>query len=244
MHQLNNILSLPVLSLYEGELVGQISKIYFDKKLKKVESLTISGEGEINFCLKPRNIYKLGKNAITIKNTNCLSLEDENDFSNIIPTPLDSKTYTIQGEYIGKINQITIDDKFRVSQISLDNNTLIDNNKLASCSKNTVIIYDESTKVNVSRFKNVFAPKLFKSNQTKNTTILPLPPTMEEVNQTNSANKSNNPKFLLGRIATQDIFIDEKKVLIKSGSTITERVLSYAYANNKIKELMLYSKQK
>ena len=67
---------------------------------------------------------------------------------------------------------------------------------------------------------------------------------MEEVSQTNNVNKSNNPKFLLVRIATQDIFIDEKKVLIKSGSTITERVLSYAYSNNKIKELMLYSKQK
>lgn len=246
MHKINNIISMPVLSVYEGELIGQISKIYFDKKLKKVSHFTVCCEGDLSYVLYPKNIYKLGKNAITIKNMSCLILEVDTAIPDTVLMPLNSKVYTIQGEYIGKITEITINDKFTVSNILLDNDKFLDCNQLLSCSKNTVIIYDENTKVNFSRFKHK-AINIFKSKpKVETVSVMPYPPVMEEQIQeiTLPSNVSNNPNFLIGRIATKDIFIDDKRLLIKSNSTITEKTLSLARLNNKMKELMLCSKQK
>ena len=246
MQKIKEIISMPVLSLYEGELIGQVSKIYFDKRLKKALFFVVSCEGDLNYILDVKNIYKLGKNAITIKNLSCLTLDIDTEFENTVLMPLDSKTYTIQGEYIGKIEEITIDEKFNISNILLDNDKFLDCKQLASCSKNTIIMYDENTKINVNRFKNKLIPKIFKDKQPSQVSSMPYPPTMEEPIKEISlpSNISNNPKFLVGRISTQDIMLDEKRVLIKANSTITERTIILACAYNKVKELMLGSRQK
>lgn len=247
MHKIKDIISMPVLSLYEGELIGQVSKIYFDKKLKKVIYFTIASEGDLTYILYPKNVYKLGKNAITIKNMSCLILEIDTNTTDVVLMPLNSKTYTIQGEFIGKIEEITIDDKFYIKNILLDNNKFLNCNQLASCSKNTVIMYDENTKINVSRFKHRLTPNIFKSkSEVKNVSTMPYPPTIEESIEkiTLPSNISNNPKFMIGRIATKDIMLDDKKFLIKANSTITDKTLNIATIHNKVKELMLCSKQK
>lgn len=246
MTKVSTIISFPVLSLYEGELIGQVNKIYFDKKLKKLTHVMIGCEGDLNYILSSKDIYKLGKNAITIKNNSCLILDIDSDLTDYVSNPIESKAYTIQGEYLGKIVEISINEKFNVSDITLDNEKLLDCKKLASCGKNTVIVYDENTKINVSRFKNSFAPNLFKRNDERTVNTQPVPPTMEEpvTEITLPKQASNNPKFMIGRIATQDIWLDDKKLLIKQSSTITEKTLSLACSHNKIKDLMMYSKQK
>jgi len=246
MTKVSTIISLPVLSLYEGELIGQITKLYFDKKLKKLEYVTVSCEGDLNYILSTKNIYKLGKNAVTIKNTSCLTLDFEFDFANFLATAIDSKTYTIQGEYLGKINEITIDEKFKVVDIILDNDKILDCKQLASCGKNTIIVYDNSTKISVSRFKSSFAPKILKKHSETKVETLPIEPIIEEINQeiTLPTTASNNPNFIVGRIATKDILLDDKKVLIKQFSTITEKIVKLATYHNKLKELMLFSREK
>ncbi len=242
MYNTKNLIGLPVLSLYEGELNGNITNVYFDKKLKKVVCFSLADENELNYILPIKNIYKIGKNAVTIKNNSCLILELNNTESNTIPAPFESKAYTIQGEYLGKISQITFDDKFAVNEILLDNEKTLDCSNLASCSKNTILVYDKNTKINVSKFKNR-APKFFKSKDEQKVTTLP---TMEILPQdiTLPTTTSNQPNFLIGREVTRDILLDDNKILIRANSTITERVLALATLNNKLKELMLMSKQK
>lgn len=245
MYNLNNLIGLPVLSLYEGELNGKVENIFFDKKLKRVLLFSVRGEDDIKYILPVKNIYKIGKNAITIKNNTCLQLE-LNDF-NAIPSPFEAKTYTIHGEYIGKIDQITFNEKFLVDTILLDNGKTLECENLLSCSKNTILTYDKNTKVNISKFKNRQMPKIFKSTSTHEVKILPEPhPTIEELPQEINLPQtiSNRPDFLIGRVVTKDIYIDDNNLLIKADSTITERVLALAYTNNILKELMLYSKQK
>lgn len=242
MNNIKNILDLPVLSLYEGEFVGTVSKIFFDKKLKKLTALQLVTEDDLRYILYPQNIYKLGKNAITIKNSSCLELYLDENLDYVV-NPYNSKTYTIQGEYLGKIEEITINEKYHICSIILDNGNNLDNKNLASCSKNTIIMYDENTKVNVKKFNINFSPKFLKS---KNKQVKTMPAPQEENETTNleTSNISNNRKFLIGRIALKDIMLDEKKTLIKANSTVTENVINNALIANKIKELMLYSKQK
>ncbi|MBR4998634.1 MAG: PRC-barrel domain-containing protein, partial [Clostridia bacterium] len=63
-----DLLNLSVLSLYEGELLGKVDKLFFDKKLKKLLEIEIIGQEGIRLSLPSKNIYNVGKNAITIKN--------------------------------------------------------------------------------------------------------------------------------------------------------------------------------
>ena len=71
---ISEITEKPILSLYEGELLGNIHKIYFDKTRKKIKAFEIINEQEITYLLSPKHIYTLGKNAITVKNKQNLSL--------------------------------------------------------------------------------------------------------------------------------------------------------------------------
>jgi len=59
--------SFPVLSLFEGELIGKVDKLYFDKKLKKLIEIELIGEDCSKLVLPTKNIYHVGKNAITVK---------------------------------------------------------------------------------------------------------------------------------------------------------------------------------
>lgn len=263
MYNLKNVLGLPVLSLYEGELVGSVTKINFNEKLGKVLSISIAGEGDITYTIMPKYIYKIGKNAITIKNNACLSfdsLELETAY------PIGFKTYTIQGEYLGKIDQITFNEKFFVDTIVLDNGKTMSPANLFSCGKNTVIIHDENTKLSPSHFRQKFTPKFFKSKLSTKVTTLPITPNTDdkkneedllidipsiqnpsskvEITESTAGAKTNGSKFLVGRIALQTILLDDKTTLIKANSTITEKVIRLACTHNKLKELMTYSKQK
>ena len=68
MFYCNDFVGLNVLSLYEGELLGVVDKLYFDKKLKKLMIFELVGEDGAKLILPSKNVYHIGKNAITVKN--------------------------------------------------------------------------------------------------------------------------------------------------------------------------------
>ncbi|MCQ2564386.1 MAG: PRC-barrel domain-containing protein, partial [Clostridia bacterium] len=110
MYCCNELNSLCVLSLYEGELIGNVNKLYFDKKLRKLISLELIGENDAKFLLPTKNIYHIGKNAITIKNNLAINLKVEE--SNLCVCPIGAKAYTIRGEYLGVIKEVSLNEKF------------------------------------------------------------------------------------------------------------------------------------
>ncbi|MBO5910451.1 MAG: PRC-barrel domain-containing protein, partial [Clostridia bacterium] len=54
---LSELLQKPILSLYEGEILGNITNVYFDKTRKKIKSFEIMNDEEINYHLYPKFIY-------------------------------------------------------------------------------------------------------------------------------------------------------------------------------------------
>ena len=67
MYYCNEFLSLNVLSLYEGELIGVVDKLYFDKKMKKLIQLELIGENDTRLILPTKNIYHIGKNVLNVQ---------------------------------------------------------------------------------------------------------------------------------------------------------------------------------
>ncbi len=244
MYYCNDLKSLSVLSLYEGELLGVVDKLYFDKKMKKLIALELIGENDSKLILPTKNIYHIGKNAITVKNNQAVEIKvDDCSYS---VCPINSKAYSINGEFLGIIKEMSFNDKFITDKISLDNNNLIEISRLASCGKNTVIFYDTISKnVNVKKFTpNKQQPNAFKTTTIQATTILPIEQSNNSIVPVENTEKQpiQTADFLLGRICTKDIYNFNNELLIKAHGIINKKNLKEINKYGKLRELMLYTK--
>ena len=235
----NNLLSLSVLSLFEGELIGNVNKLYFDKKLKKMLEIEIIAENGVKLTLNTKNIYKIGKNAITIKNNQAVTIKMDN--SDLHLCPINSKAYSINGEFLGVIKEILLGEKYNVEKISLDNNKTLDTTNVATCGKNTVIFNNTNQRTNIKKFKPVAEPIIYKQSSEQNVEILPSIEVGKDVVKVEDK-KALNTDFLIGRKCLKDIYNFNNEVLIKANSFVNKRNLKEIKKFGKIRELMLFCK--
>lgn len=243
MYYCTDLIARPVLSLYEGELIGNVSKLLFDKKLKRLLFLELVGENDNHFLLSTKNIYNIGKNAITIKNNTAVSLKIDDD--GFVSCPISSKAFNIKGEFLGIIKEVILNDKFLCEKLSFENENVIDANMIASCGKNTIIFYDKLSKVDINKFVPNKVPKIFKSKQVSQANILPIQdvesPTAPIQIETTAKNMQNSD-FLIGKICVKDIFNFNNELLIKAHTVVTQKNLKEINKFGKLRELMLYCK--
>ena len=109
------------------------------------------------------------------------------DFTNLSPCPINSKAYTIKGEYLGVVKVISLNEKFMCEKFSLDNDKTFDVAFLASSGKNTTIFYTPNDTINVKKFTPQKSPKIFKSKSQQIARIMPTASVTQIDNQTNSS---------------------------------------------------------
>lgn len=236
--------SLSVLSLYEGELIGVVDKLYFDKKLKKLIEIELIGEDDVRFILPTKNIYHIGKNAITVKNNQAVSLKVTN--SDYFSSPIGSKAYSINGEYLGTISELSLNEKYLTECLCLDNDATIELSRLASFGKNTIIFYDTNNSVDVKKFTPNKTPKVFKEDAIQVAEILPTQDNIADPSQAvsidDTSKKVDTPDFLLGRICIKDIYNFNNEILIKANTLVNKKNLKEIKRFGRLRELMLYIK--
>ena len=240
MYYCKDIMSLSVLSLYEGELLGVVDKLYFDKKMKKLCEIQLLNESGARFILPTKKIFHIGKNAITIKNNQAVQMREvENEFC---VAPIQTKAYSITGEFLGVVQEIALNEKFLTENILLDNGSVLKSFDIASLGKSAVVFYNNN-KLNVNQFSPK-QPKAFKRKVVQIAKILPketevaVQPVKTETKQV----VLQNPNFLIGRVCTKDIFNFNNELLIKAHSVVNKKNLKEINKFGKLKELMLYSK--
>ena len=240
MYYCKELFSLNILSLYEGELLGAVNRLYFDKKLKRLLEIELINEEGAKLILSTKNIYHIGKNAITIKNNQCVDIKiDETD---LVSCPIGSKAYSITGEYLGLVTEITVNEKFVVDKISLDNNTTLTTDLIATLGKNTIIFYEEIKKVNINKFSPTKQPKTLKVEDAQEVNILPSTPPQTNNNIVPVEPTIQTTDFILGRVCKKDILNFNSEVLIKANSVVTKKHLKEINRFGKLRELMLYLK--
>ena len=244
MYCCKDLNSLSVLSLYEGELLGIVDKLYFDKNYKKLLALEIINEDGVKFYLPTKKIYNVGKNAITVRNNQALTIED--NLENLFLNPTNLKAYTIKGEFIGIINELYLNEKFLVEKIKFENGKEIHPNMLASSGKKTIIFHEKENKINVKNFTPNKKKKVQKSTINKETEAIVENEKTEENIQQKQGKKIKNiiysNDFLIGRICTKDIYNFNNEILVKAHSVITKKSLKEITKFGKLRELMLFSK--
>lgn len=239
MYNCNDFYSLSVLSIYEGELLGVVDKLYFSENLKKVVEIGLLCENGANLRLSTKNIYKIGKNAITIKNNQLVNFSSNN---NLLACPINSKAYSLNGEFLGIINEVVINEKFSTLKITLDNEQVLEPSRIATVGKNTVVFYDDR-KPNIKKF-NPKSPKILKSEIVEEASILPVEELNKESKEEPQEVKTNiqTSDLLIGRICTKDIFNFNNELLVKENSKLTKKQLKEVIKFGKLRELMLYLK--
>lgn len=240
MYYCKEFQSLSVLSLYEGELLGVVDKLLFNKNLKKLIEIELISEDGVKLILPTKNIYHVGKNAITVKNNQAVSIKVEN--SELYACPINSKAYSINGEYLGIIKEILFDEKFQTNKIALDNDSTLEVNKIASCGKNSVIFKTNDEDINLKKFTPNKAPKILKIKTVQTVETQPIPPINAVPVETQQKTTPQDANFLIGRTCTKDIVNFNKDVLIKANSKISKKHIKEVNKFGKLRELMLYSK--
>ena len=238
MYYCKELFSLSVLSLYEGELLGVVDKLFFDKKLKKLLHIVLVGANGAKLVLPVKNIYNIGKNAITVKNNQAVMFNDVESES--VLAPINLKAYSINGEYLGVVEEIELNERFETEKISLDNNLILKIENFASCGQSTIIFNNSEEKLNIKKFEPNKMPKKLKTKQVQVATILPMKENVNKIEVGQSEAKSAN--VLLGRVCLKDIINFNNEVLIKAQELVTKKNLKEINKYGKLRELMLYLK--
>lgn len=236
---LSELLQKPILSLYEGEILGSINKVYLNKSKNKITCFEVIDEEDLNYCLQPKSIYTIGKHATTIKNKQNLILSLNLIDENYLTLPLNVKVYSLQGEYLGIVKDYIISEKFELQKLILDNQNEINFTETASIGSNSIVVYYDQKHVNINSFRYRIKPKT-----NPDTKVKVLPKIFSSFNKIIASSPDKKENFLVGRICTKDIFDNHQNIIIKQNSTITDQTLAIASSKNKLHDLIKYSKLK
>lgn len=254
MNLLSEIISKPVLNLYSGKIDGTVKNAIFDECYKKVQTLIIFDEEEEEYSLKTNKIYSIGNNSIVIKNSEALELSINQE----IPAeknPINLEVYSTSGNYLGKLIDIELNDKFEVESF-ITTEQKIAYKQIINVGPN-IIINDGDKQLKLCNLKPKKINK--KAVEILNVTIMPKisDPVEDQTKQVVEEKKSykinaqplpqkvmGNGNFLIGRKALKTIYGINNEIIIKKDTLINSKNLESAKKHSKLVELTIYSKAK
>ena len=235
LENVSKLLGKPVINIYDGVLEGYIKNILVNTKLEKVVWVEIFDDNtQEDKIINIKDIYYLNNDAVMIKNnSNVFIAETINTFC---INPIGYKIYTLEGKYQDKVVDLIFDDKNKINKILLSNNEYLEYQSILKVG-NGIIIKKEKKNMKITNFR---------PQSISNTNNLP-EQTVEIMN--NATQISNNPKkmlatgfeFLVGRKVGQNIYSENKQLIIKKQSKITPHIINIASQNGKLKELTTFS---
>lgn len=240
MYYCKELYKLSVLSIYEGELIGEVDKLCFDKNFNNLLEIELIGVDGAKLTLKCKNIYHVGKNAIIIKNNQQVAFKESCE--NKCDEPIGMKVYSINGEFLGIVKDVVLNEKFVTEKILLENETTLDVKNIASSGKNTMVFNTKETKLNVKNFTPIKINKTKKSKSVQPVSIMPTEAGSGVVAVEDVLATIQNADFLIGRVCTKNIYNFNNELLIKEQTQVTKKVLKEISRFGKLRELMLYTK--
>lgn len=234
MSKVSNIISSYVVSVYNGQIEGIVNNILFNNK-KQAKYLVISQNDEQFLVLETKDIYKTGEGAVIVKNSDVLSLMESSELKmKECFSPINSIVVSIEGNYIGHVSDIELDDKYNIKNFIVDGQ-VFDLNKAINISESAIIINTLDIKTSLSKFKS--KTKIVIGNERiTNQTVSVMS------NQTILPNRTMlNYNFLIGRKVSKDILNFNGEIIIKENQTVNSKVLDIARINGKLRELIKVS---
>jgi len=249
MNLLSEIVSKPILNLFTGKIEGTVSSIIFDDTYKKIKVLKVFDNDEEEYYLDTSKIYNIGKSSVVIKNSEALTL-CLNQITCKENNPINLDIYNVNGDYIGKLTDIELNDKFEVENF-ISQNTKLKLKNLVNVGENIIVnTTDKQIKLNSLK------PKL-KSQTITTQNIISILPKIDKPLEEEQPKKLykisdglapqkiiGNTSFLIGRKAIKTIYGLNHEIIIKKDNLINAKNLEIAKKHSKLVELTVFSKIK
>lgn len=238
------IIAKRVVSIYDGAYVGTIYGALADRQYKKIVALAVFDDNDEEYTLKPKDIYGKIGDALLIKNKRAL-LPIANQISPVgMPIFLGKPCFSLNGQALGKITDIILDDDFKIERVSTEKENFTPEQILND--GKVVIIKENNSNIRLRHFR----PKLPKpagqnqAVQIQNPTIAPEISVVPQNIVTTPARVTVNTDSLLGRRATKTIYGINNEIIVKNNGTITEKVLIAAQSHGKLNEIAISSRRR
>ena len=243
MKKTSEIISCPVISIFESESMGIIHNLLFDIKLRKCIYAQVINDSEgIPTIIKTSDLYKIGKDCVLIKNKSHIHLQNnyEKELSQYI-SPINLKVYNMNGEDMGYCTDIVLNDKFEMDKIILNNNKEIHNKEIFNIGKSAILI--DIKKSNLNKFRPVQKIITIQEKDESKVLILSAEKPMEkQENDTNQNTKIlTDYRFLVGRILSKDIIAMNGEIIAKKNAIVSKEIVNKASFYGKLIEIARYS---
>ena len=236
LSNISNLLGKPVISVYDGKIEGYIKNILTDKKISKLVWLCVfddesQEEKLVGFC----DIYHHDKDAVMIKNSDNVLLFDTVILEEI--NPIGYKVFDVEGKSCGKVLDLTFKENYYIEKLMLQSDQYLERKDILNIGDNLILTKGEKA-VKISSFK------------TKTRVLTSIAKEVKvEIQNSNTKPAKTQPKkfltagfeFLIGRKVGQNIYADNKQLIAKKNSKITNQIIDTASKNGKLKELTTLS---
>lgn len=257
MAKISELVSQYVISLYNGKIEGVVENILFNLETGRAKYLVVYNyNDEATYVLPISKIYSLGDGAITIRNSSALNLYESRELEVIeLCNPVNNSVFKISGDMLGVVSDLELDDKFYITHYIINNDIELNKNMIASFNHQTVIVYDENSKINIKNFydKTKIKPT---GADTRIVNILQIKENGKstvaegssgEITQLSTAktvipNRAiANYNFLINRKVNKNILSQNGDLIIKQNTRISASTINLARLNGKLSELTKFS---
>lgn len=234
MLKISQLISLPIINIYEVKIEGYIEKVVFNPNKKTAEYMVIYDENNDSYKLvKFQDVYKFGDGAVLIRNNTKITLYENNELEqSSLVSPINAQCYALDGNNMGKITDISITYGGAIQEIYASNNYL--SAQIIGIT-NDLILVSPNKKVSIKNFRHL--PKKIKPITTLNEPIVTI---LENISSPQI--QPNNYNFLLNRKILKDIKNSSGEVIAHKDSYVNLNTIQKLKYYGKLKELTLNSK--
>lgn len=260
-----DIKGLAVFDIANGCEIGKVSELLINAQRKSVQYLVIDVPNwYLGSCVIPFDMTEgIGKDAVMIESDNLIrKLNEEPDAINLIEggvSLIGSKALTKKGKYIGRINEIYINEKTGhvIGCELVDNITvkgIIPTQFTLTFGKDALIVGERvednlvSSIDDIEQDRGAATPSPEKAlaplDAKEEPAVVvsesgPVEPTDDKLKAIKLYEQKQR-EYLLGREVKEDVYDENGTLLVKKGEKVTQEILDKANSVVKLKELLLY----
>jgi sporulation protein YlmC with PRC-barrel domain len=257
MYKLSDIISKQAISLRGAQLLGTVSDVRFAPTLKKADALLLI-DGEENddgyLTLPAKAVSTMKEDSVVVR-----ALSSPLTLSALPPNnPINLPCLNQDGKMLGRLSDITFDDKFAVVAFVVGESEYAADT-LLSYSSSLVIFNDSGAPIKLPRARP--NPKPSDKKTVVKTAFVPASPPLTEQapaieNPTETEEKTSvttptaapSPapdfgtpdfSFLLGKCVTKTLCAASGRIIAAAGEIVTEQIIADATRENKLVQLTL-----
>lgn len=237
MRKITSYLSLPVISGAEYKILGNITGVLCDKRLKSVDYFVFRdtlSENPENKYVAQRSVKKINDDSVVLSNLLCIKTENDLQNKSLVEFPLGAPVYTALGVFLGNVSDLYFGDTDKKATAVIVNGAPVLVERIASVDARGVVLLPDGKKRVRTQNKSVvekpekdFSVSVFSVSE--NSSVLP-------------SKAISDFGFLIGRVATTAVYDKNNSIIVKKGTLVTRDTVYSALRKNRLIALILSSK--